>query len=599
MFERKYSIFVIAYIIFIVFNLVFSGGRIGYDTARNEKIITEMSYYGTFTYFDVPFIVSPPLYFIMHSFPVSLLGSEQVVFKFTEATMYFLGALLAFFIVREFGLTKKISIKMGFLVFFLLLIDGQMFRIVHNIDFEGSILLFSSLLLLFYIRLFKKSNFINILGFGVFVGLSMLIKSSFIFFIIPLVLHYLIFNSMKRDVNKIVIIFVSLFIGIVVYSPWLFYLSSNGFPLITNPEASGELPWDPNFSGYTFQDVYMNLWYDYWPLLYPFSILVGSYLIYSYYRSVKFEDSVKLVKRVKYCYYKYGNSLGCAFIALLMVIVLLPFFNRFLVAIPVGEQFLSIALSFYLLIGVAFFKAKDIKLRTLITLVLVVNFFWGAMVVSPVFAEQEHQNACDLYSDFFDSLESDKALLIDERLSRIAYPAHNVLYKPFFEWFSYQENYDLLRIITFNVDYIVLIESDKIPAYLLDTSSFERVGEYNCEDLRGKTSYNAAVFSVVDIDSLAGDVGLGERGEFVIMSDDKPVQATVLVSGTDFNIEYKSKRDGSLNVYFPGPGEYNIQVVRPGFKPKNMAFSVPSVGNTLINLERDSPLVTHTTANRY
>ena len=51
---RLYGIFAIAFVVFATFNLAFGGGRIAYDAARNEKIITELASYGAFTYFDVP-----------------------------------------------------------------------------------------------------------------------------------------------------------------------------------------------------------------------------------------------------------------------------------------------------------------------------------------------------------------------------------------------------------------------------------------------------------------------------------------------------------------------------------------------------------------
>jgi len=595
---RLVFIFAVVYAVFLAFNLFFSGGVAGYDTARNEKITTELAYYGTFTYFDVPFLVSPPLYFIIHSFPVGIFGDGLAVFRFTEATMYFLGALLAFFIVMNLGLPRKTATRMGLFVFFLLLIDSQTFGAVRSIDFGGAVLLFSALVLLFYLKMYKKPSVFNVLGFGIVVGLSMLVKSSFVFFIAPLALHYLIFSLAKKDLKKIAFLLVSLFIGVAVYSPWMYYLSSNGFDIVTNPEAKGELPWDPDFKGYSFQDVYMDVWVIHWPILYPFSILMGLYLIFEHCRSARFESGVKWMKKIKYYYYRHGNFLGAAFAGLLMVIVLLPFFNRLLIIIPVAEQFFSISLAFYIVLGIVFFKTRRREVQYLIAVVLIVNFAWYAASVNPVLASQEYQNTCELYTEFFSGLDSSKALLIDEKLSVLTYPVHNVLYQPFFEWFSYDEGYDVLRIVTMNVDYVVLIDSERIPGYL-NSGFFERLGEYDCVGPRGELSFDAVVFGLKDRDSFAKETGLGEKVEFSIMSGNKPVQATILVSGEGFNMEYKSKRDGSLTVYFPGEGSYSMNVLRTGFKPKSLNIAVPASGKTLINLKGDSPFIIHSTVDRF
>ena len=320
---RKEVIFLAAFVVFIAFNLAFSGGRIGYDMGRNEKIITELAYYGTFTYFDVAFIASPPLYHITHSVPVALFGGGQTVFIFTEALLYFIGALLVVFIVREFLPGKK-GFLVGLLAFGLLLVDKNMFS-VQGVDFWGIMLLVSSLLLLTYIRMFKRAGGWRLLAFGIVVGVAMLVKSSFIFLIIPLLLHWVVVSLVRMDWKKVVLILIPLVIGIIVYSPWMLYLTSNGFPIITNPEAQGELPWDPNFTGYSFQDIYLNILTYYWVILYPFSILLGVYLIAERYFSVRFEKGVRLRSKLKYFFYKHGNILSHAFIVLMAVILLLPF----------------------------------------------------------------------------------------------------------------------------------------------------------------------------------------------------------------------------------------------------------------------------------
>lgn len=585
-------VFALAYIGFFSFNMIFSGGRIAYDTARNEKIITEFARYGTFTYFDVPFIVSPPLYYIIHSFPVGIFGAGQGVFKTTEITLYFLGALIAFFIVKEF----RLSDRAGLLAFFLLLIDGQMFGI-QAIDFWGIILLFSSLLILFFVSIWKKGGILNYLGFGVSVGLGMLSKSSFIFIIIPLVLTFLAFSLARKDFKRIGWLAFSILVGVALYSPWMYYLTSNGFPIITNPEAQNKLPWDPDFKGYSYQDIYKNAWIDYWPIIYPFSIAVGGFLIFQHIKAAKFEEKIRKVKKLKYFLYRY-RELGVILIGLLVVVITLPFFNRLLVGIPVGEQFLSIALASYLVIVIAFFKANDRRVKYIIIGILVVNSAWTAATIKPAFYWEEHQLTCGLYTNFFSSLGSDKAVIVDEKISRIAYPAHNVLYKSFFEWFSYNENYDISRILTMNMDYVVVIDSERVPGYL-KSGFFALEGNYTCKDFTGREDYKVLVYSVRDLDGIARSAGLGRKAVLSIESYGMPVQAAIFVSGDGgFAIEYKSKRDGRVNIYLPGSGNFTANIVRTGFKTKTIPLNTEG-GETLINLERDSPLITHTTANRY
>jgi hypothetical protein len=173
-----------------------------------------------------------------------------------------------------------------------------------------------------------------------------------------------------------------------------------------------------------------------------------------------------------------------------------------------------------------------------------------------------------------------------------------VLYEGFFEWFSYQDNYDVSRIVTMNVDYIVLKkdrEDRKMPDYL-NSSFFEKVREDSCEDIKGKGTHNTAVFRIADRDGFARNLGLGEKAELRIAGGGRPVQAMVFIEGAD--IQYKSKRDGSLTVYFPAAGNYTLHILRPGFRPKTIGIEAPS-GEILINLERDSPFITHTTSNRY
>lgn len=594
MLDKKYLIFVIAFVVFVLFNMFFQGWGVRYDASRNEKVITELVTYGTFTYFDVPFIVSPPLYFIIHSVPVALFGTDQAVFKFTEAAMYLLGLVIIFFFMGELNLPKKLR----YFVFLFPLIDVVMFNQIQALDFWGAILLFTSLIMLFYIRIYKKPSLFNIIGFGVAVGASMLVKSSFIFLIIPLILHYFIFSLLKKDLKAIIPIVIALIIGLAVYSPWIYYLTSNGFPIITNPEAQGQVIWDPNFQAYSFADIYSDVWLKRFFILYPFSIIIGLYFILATFRSIQFEEGFKLRRRLAYFYYKNRGLLGSSFIALLMIIILLPFFNALMIVIPVGEQYISIGIAIYMLLGIILFKSRDRKLQYLIALVLVVNVLYAATSFFPFTKDQQHYSTCELYTEFFSSLGSDSTILVDERLSPLAYPTHNIMYKPFFEWFSYQENYDVSRIITLNVDYIVLIDSDRIPSYLSSTF-FEQVESHSCQDLRTGNTYNSVVFRVVDRDAFASSVGLPEKGEFTIKGDGSPIQASVLVSTEGFDLQYKSKRDGSLILYFPAEGEYNIQVVRPGFKSSVQTVQIPLDGDININLGKDSPFITHTTSNRY
>lgn len=105
--SKNVLLVVVAIVLFTSLTLFYSPDRMGYDTGRNQKIITELATYGTFTYFDVPFLVSPPLYFIVHSIPVSLLGSGQEIFLLTETLLYVLGALLALQIMRELGFSFR------------------------------------------------------------------------------------------------------------------------------------------------------------------------------------------------------------------------------------------------------------------------------------------------------------------------------------------------------------------------------------------------------------------------------------------------------------------------------------------------------------
>lgn len=589
--DKRYALIVIAYIVFIAFNLLLTSGRIGYDAGRNEKIISELAYYGTYTYFDVPFIVSPPLYFMIHTVPVSFFGTDQEVFLFTEATFYFLGAFFALLIVRE--LFPKKWFSLGFFVLLLLLIDGKMFPGIHSLDFWGIMLFFSSLVLLFYIRYYKRGG-LHFLPFGIVVGLAMLVKSSFAFLFLPLVVHYLVFMIPKRGWKSIGMFVLALVIGVVIYSPWLLYLSSNGFPLITNPEFYGSLPWDPDFSGYSIQDIYANVITEFWPVMYPFSIIVGLFAIASRLRKVQFDVGISMKRKVEYFFFRYRKGLGGMAILLLLIILTLPLFNRLLVAIPVGEQFLSIALAFYLLLAIVFATTK--KIRWAIVLLVIVNLGLTVSLVQPLASDQQYQNTCPLYSEFFSSLGPDTTVFVDERLSPITYPTHNVIYEAFFEWFSYNDEYDIPRLVNMNADYLVVIEGDRIPAYTTPPL-FERQESFFCEDVRTGTNTTAVIFSVND-QQIAESVGLPHQAKVLITGGGKPLQADLTVSAGEFVFTYKSKRDGSLVIFVPQEGTYNVRVVRTGFQPVDREVEIPS-GDILINLEADSPFITHTTANRY
>ena len=180
-------IFFVVLIAAVSFNYFSDPYQLTYDTARNMKIISEFSEYGTLSYYDNAYVMNPPLYYMIYGtlskiFGVSLLNNE--IF---DTLSYFIGGVAVYLISKEIGLSNRIG-----LFAFLIIMTDSYFLGTSRVDFIGITVLFSALLILFYIKLLNNLNYRNAILLGVVFGLSMLVKSVFLFLIIVFCLHYFI-----------------------------------------------------------------------------------------------------------------------------------------------------------------------------------------------------------------------------------------------------------------------------------------------------------------------------------------------------------------------------------------------------------------------
>lgn len=550
--NKKLSIvFTVSFILFILININLDFYTIGYDRERTIKIMDEFRKYNTLSYYDLAYQANPPLYYIIGGTVSKIIAPSEGLFQIIEVLYYFLGALIAYLIARNIGLNVKYSL----LAFFIILTDPA-FLLTHEIDFGGFNIVFSAIVIYFYIKFFRCPNIKNSVILGIVFGLSMLAKSMFLFMLIPLCLHFIVFAlyRKKKNINPIMLVII---FSLIVYSPWAYYQVGNGFSIIPLPNMyhiQGQLYWDhlANFEFHFYG--YLITLIKFSPIVFLVSLVIYFYcLLNKKIRTDNFIPSLFALLILSY--------------PLLSGIVLkggLDIINLFPVIVPSS-----------LLLAYCLTKLnKKLVFLIIISLLLIRVYDYNNARQDMVFASKTFAKTCPYKSDFLNSLNENASVLEsinyykgNDRnwaMFKTGSVINNIRYKVYSDYLTLNDEIDLKRILAFNTNYLVFYNKSK-PGFI-NEPFLSPYKTFNCNLLKNKNPTDIYLYKV-DLDELAKYFNLTSKFKVQVLSNNMPVQAKIDVSGKNFQFQYKTKRNGEITVFIPTDGEYVLKIFRMGFKP--------------------------------
>lgn len=253
-------------IFYLIFQLTVFQTNTEYDHNRDLVITRELAEQGTFSYFGQVYVINPPLNYILHALPIWITGHfSYVLQKVLEIILFWVGICLTYFVALEFFSDKKKALSA-----FILAAVTWSFILASAIRFYSVVLLFGNVLLLSYLLYIKHPSTRRLLFFGVAIGLAMLIKSSFVFFILILLAHFFAMHIIQKDIRRLLMHSISLAIApVLIYLPYLIYICANKLPMpwqAYSLSTGQQAAW---LAGYVHPPVwsgYVQL-FKFWPVL--------------------------------------------------------------------------------------------------------------------------------------------------------------------------------------------------------------------------------------------------------------------------------------------------------------------------------------------
>lgn len=262
----------LVFVFYFIFLMFFFQVSPTYDYYRDLTIVKEIYHRGTFSYYGQAYVINPPMNYLIESVPLFIFGGLiYTANKILEICIFFSALVILYFISLRI-LKDKTKALLSFMIASL----TWTFIYATPTRSHSIVFLISCAMVLAYLRYQDDNNYINACILGLIMGLSMLIKSSLVFLIFLISLHFFYYCIVEKKIKGSVKYYsVFAIVALAVYIPYLIYIYINQlpWPWVANMiNISGGAAW---LEGYVAPPFYF-LYYvvlKHWNVLFIISII--------------------------------------------------------------------------------------------------------------------------------------------------------------------------------------------------------------------------------------------------------------------------------------------------------------------------------------